>query len=117
MAYRSFRLAMNQDIKTKSFLNSNHQGNLLVNLCLVLFFGDTAALVLIPQRTNLLGLRERPNSGGGEDGKARKLLFDPVFKFLLAAEIGFGEGGDAIGNGRIGSKGAGVLVPLRCGVR
>ena len=70
----AFGLAVDVDVKVELILDGNDVTDLLLDEFLVLFFGDLTLGELVSLDANLLGLRERADSGGGEDGELEVLL-------------------------------------------
>ena len=67
----SLRLAVNVDIKVKLLLDLDNILDLLLDELLVLFSGDLALGELVTLDTDLLGLGEGANGGGGEEWKTQ----------------------------------------------
>lgn len=65
----TLRLAVDVDVKVELVLDGNDLIDLLLNELLVLLGGDLALGELVALNTDLLGLGERANGGGGEERK------------------------------------------------
>lgn len=65
----TLRLAMDKDIKVELLLDTDDLLDLLLDEALVLLGGDLTLGELVTLDTDLLGLGEGTNGGGGEDGK------------------------------------------------
>ena len=70
------RFTVHKEIETDSFLEGNNVLNLFFDETLVLFFSDLALAQLGTSATDLLGLREGTDGGGGELGQVQLLFLD-----------------------------------------
>lgn len=66
-------LTVDEDVEVKLFLDLDNLGNLLLDELLVLLSGDLTLGELVTLNTDLLGLRERTDGGGGEERKVDRL--------------------------------------------
>lgn len=86
----SLRLTVNEDIEAKLLLDLDVVTDLLLNEGVVLLGGDLALGQLGSRQTNLLGLGERADGGGGEQGELELGLLgsDTSRELRLAVVVG-----------------------------
>lgn len=118
----SLRLTVDEDIKTKLLLDLDIVPDLLLNEAVVLLGGNLALGELVSAETNLLGLGEGANGGGGEQGKVELLLLltDTSGELVLSLVVLVSDLGLAIldlgvvgaGRGSAGLHGLGIGLKL-----
>jgi hypothetical protein len=117
-------LTVDVDIKVKLILNLDGKVDLLLDEVIVLLLGDLTFGELIALDTDLAGLGERTDSGGGEKREAKMLLLlsVPGVETGLAVVLLRGNGSLAlldlgvIGAGRVGTSLDGGSVGLELGL-
>lgn len=117
-------LTVDVDIKVKLILNLDGEVDLLLDEVIVLLLGDLTLGELVALDTNLAGLGERTDSGGGEKRKAEMLLLLSVtgVEAGLAVVLLRGDRGLAllnlrvIGAGRVGTSLDGGSIGLELGL-
>lgn len=91
-------LSVDEDIKSKLLLDLDVLLNLLLNELVVLGLGDLGLGELVALDTDLLGLRERSNGGGGEEREVQLLLLlgNADLELRLAVVVGLSDLGLAV---------------------
>lgn len=98
-------LTVDKEVEANLVLELARVLDLVLHRSLVLFLGDLALGKLGTGKTDLLGLGERADGGGGELGQVEVLLLGLATggKGRLARELLLGDGGDTVTDGRVGS--------------
>lgn len=116
----TLRLAVNEDIEAKLLLDLDVVLNLLLNELIVLLNSDLTLGELVALDTNVLGLGERADGGGGEERELELLLLlgDTGRELGLTLVVGLGDLGltvldlRVVGSGRGGTSLDGLGVGL-----
>ena len=117
----TLRLAVDVDVEVELILDLDGKVDLLLDEVIILLLADLTLGELVALDTNLAGLGERANGGGGEEGKAEVLLLlsITVVKLSLAVVHGLGDLGLAlldlgvVGAGRLGARLHGGSVGIK----
>lgn len=116
----TLRLAVNENIEAKLLLDLDVVLDLLLNELIVLLNGDLTLGELVALDTDVLGLGERADGGGGEQGELELLLLlgDTGRELGLTLVVGLGDLGltvldlRVVGSGRGGTSLDGLGVGL-----
>jgi hypothetical protein len=106
-------LAVDEDIEVELLLDLDVVVNLLLDELVVLLLGDLTLGELVALDTDLLGLGEGSDGGGGEEGKLELLLLlvDTSREFGLALVVGVNDLGLAVLDlGVVGAAGGGTSL-------
>lgn len=114
---------MDEEVKTALLLEVNNSLNLVLHSLLVLLLGDLTLAELGTGNSDLLGLGERTNGGGGELGEVEVLLLGLTTgrERRLSLELLLGDSSNSVTDSRVRSSlelssGSNVLgVLLECG--
>lgn len=116
----SLRLAVDEEVKTALLLEVNNSLNLVLHSLLVLLLGDLTLAELGTGNSDLLGLGERTNGGGGELGEVEVLLLGLTTgrERRLSLELLLGDSSNSVTDSRVrgslelssGSNVLGVLL-------
>lgn len=116
----SLRLAVDEEVKTALLLEVNDSLNLVLHSLLVLLLGDLTLAELGTGNSDLLGLGERTDGGGGELGEVEVLLLGLTTgrERRLSLELLLGDGSNSVTDSRVrgslklssGSNVLGVLL-------
>lgn len=108
----TLRLTVNEDIEVKLLLDLDVVLNLLLDEAVILLSGDLTLGELVSLNSDLLGLGEGADGGGGEEGKVQLLLLlaDTLSELALALVVLLRDLGLAfldlrvIGSGRVSTS-------------
>lgn len=117
----TLRLSVDKDVEVKGLLLLDNELDLLLNETLILLGGDITLGELLTGDTDLLGLGERSNGGGGEERKVEVSLLtrntglkgsetvihlrgDLGLALLDSGVVGAGRGGTRVHGGGVGIK-------------
>lgn len=116
----SLGLAVDEEVKTAFLLEVNDSLDLVLHSLLVLLLGDLTLAELGTGNSDLLGLGERTDGGGGELGEAEVLLLGLTTgrERRLSLELFLGDGSNSVTDSRVrgslklssGSNVLGVLL-------